>query len=274
MASSISTNRPGLARSATQAAVASLSSKLRERFVTHGAGGYVLTWLVLPIFQIAITGLIYRGTRPDLLGYIVVGIAMGTFIFNSQYYVGEILDEERIHGTLAGLFLAPCPRLAWLAGFSLGGLVDTILAAAAETVFGIISFGVRFDPNYPALILSFLLFFLSLWGLGFVFSAAGLVLKRSNDLSNLLSPFIFLLGGIYYPISLLPLWLTIPAHALPFGYGVQAMASAALHHEGIAQLGAQLLPLAGFAIGTPILGVLAFGWVEHKVRARGDLELY
>jgi ABC-2 type transport system permease protein len=237
-------------------------------------GGYIINWLAIPVFQLAIAELVYRGVRPDLLGYVVVGVAASTFIFNSQYYVGEILDGERIHGTLAGLFLAPCPRIAWLAGFAFGGLADTFLAAAAGIAFGMVVFGVRFHPAYPALILSFLLFFASLWGLGFIFSAIGLVLKRSNDLSNLLSPFIFLLGGIYYPISLLPLWLRIPAHALPFGYGMQAMADASLHHAGIGTLADQLLPLAGFAVSLPVLGVLAFGWVERKVRARGELELY
>ena len=43
---------------------------------------------------------------------------------------------------------------------------------------------------------------------------------------------------------------------------------------GDAALASQLLPLLGFAIGLPILGVLAFNWIERAVRVRGELDLY
>jgi ABC-2 type transport system permease protein len=110
--------------------------------------------------------------------------------------------------------------------------------------------------------------------MGLVFSALGLILKRSNDLANLISPFTFLLGGVYYPVALLPDWLRYPARALPLGYGMQAMASAALAHASIAQVASQLIPLAGFAVALPCLGMLAFRSVERLVRQRGELELY
>ena len=141
-------------------------------------------------------------------------------------------------------------------------------------LFGTLAFGVRFHPNYPALLLTFVLFLASLWGLGFVFSALGLILKRSNDLANLLSPFATLLGGVYYPVVLLPLWLQIPARCLPLGYGMQALAAASLHGASIPSLAPQLLPLAGFAVALPLAGVWTFGWLERKIRDRGELELY
>lgn len=274
MASSISTSRTSIPRLTLLAITGSLRAKIREHFVSVGAGGYVLLWIANPIFSLAIAGLVYRGISPALLEYSVVGIAASTFIFNSQYYIGQILDEERMRGTLVGLFLAPCPRLGWLTGFAMAGLMETFLAAAMTLVFGMAVFGVRFDPNYPALVLTFFLFLASLWGLGFVFSAVGLVLKRSNDLSNLLSPFFMLLGGIYYPVALLPLWLRYPARALPFGYGMQALASAGLHNADIGTLTSQLVPLAGFALALPVIGILAFRWLERLVRVRGELDLY
>ncbi|GAC1653269.1 MAG: ABC transporter permease [Acidobacteriaceae bacterium] len=273
-ASSTSTSRTGLLRSAWQAAAASWKARFVERYGTVGTAGYIVIWLVFPIFTLATTGLIYRGVRPDLLQYSVVGIAASAFITNSLYYVGQVLDEERWKGTLGNLFLAPCPRLGWLTGFAFGGLLETILSSLTAVAFGMLAFGVRFNPDFPALFLALALFVVSLWGLGFVFSALGLVLKRSNDLANLLSPFVILLGGVYFPVTLLPVWLRIPAHALPFGYGVQAMASASLHHTGITELRDQLLPLAGFAVVLPIMGVLTFRWLERKVRSRGELDLY
>lgn len=270
-ASSISTNP---LRISMQAITASAWAAALERFKSAGVAGYAAIWVAMPLFQLAMTGLVYQGVRTALLHYAVVGIAANTFVFNTQYYIGQILDEKRANGTLVGLFLAPCPRLCWLTGFAIVGMIETVLAAGATLLFGHLAFGVGFDPNYPALALAFLLFVASLWGMGFLFSAIGLVIKKSNDLSNLLSPFLTLLGGVYYPIALLPLALRVPAHLLPIGYGIQAIAGAALKHHTIAQLAPQLIPLAVFAAILPVIGVLAFSWVERGVRVRGELDLY
>lgn len=271
---SASVSSTSTSRLALQAAIASWKAKSYEHIVVNGLGGYVLVWVAFPVFSLASVGLIYRAHRPSLVGYAVVAIAASAFITNALYYVGQLLDEERQRGTLVNLFLSPAPRLGWLTGLAFAGLFETTVSSTVCLLFGFLAFGVRFDPNIPALLLSFVLFIASLWGLGFVFSAFGLILKRSNDLANLLSSFVFLLGGVYYPISLLPAWLRYPAEALPLGYGMEALTRASLHHAGISALAPQLIPLAGFAVALPILGILTFGWIERKVRRRGDLDLY
>lgn len=263
-----------ISRLAAQAAAASWRARLSEQMALLGTGGYIILLVALPVFSLATAGLIYRTHRPELLGYAVVGIAASSFIFNCLYYIGQILDEERIKGTLVGLFLAPSPRLGWLTGFAAAGLVETSIAGLATVVFGRLAFGVAFDPNYPALVVAFILFLASLWGMGFVFSALGLMLKRSNDLANLVSSFVILLGGVYYPVALLPVWLRYPARLLPLGYGIEAMARASLHHASLSALAPQLIPLACFAVTFPVLGVATFGWLERQVRRRGELDLY
>src|SRR5207248_2973189 len=172
-----------------------------------GLGGYMVIWMARPIFTVSVAALIYQGSRPDLLRYAVVGVAANEFVINTLFYIGEILDRERIKGTLVSLFLAPCPRLSWLTGFAIVGLVETVVIATIGLLFGHFAYGVDFNPDYPALLLTLLLFIIALWGIGFVFSGIGLYIKKANPLSNLLSPFAFLLGGVYFPFSLLPTWL-------------------------------------------------------------------
>jgi ABC-2 type transport system permease protein len=133
---------------------------------------------------------------------------------------------------------------------------------------------VRYDPDVPALALALGLFLAALWGLGFVFSAVGLLIKKANQLSNLIYPFTILLGGVFYPVALLPDWLRYPARALPLGYGMQALADATLYHKGIPDLVPQLLPLAGFAPVLPFAGACAFRLLDRLIRERGELELY
>ena len=147
--------------------------------------------------------------------------------------------------------MAPAPRFAWLGGFALVGLCDVALDATAVLLFGRFVLGVRYDPNIVAILVTLPLFVAALWGLGFVFSAIGLWVKKANPLSNIVSPFMMLLGGAYYPVALLPGPLRWIARALPTGYGLQALADAALNGADLRALAPQLLPLAGFAIGSP-----------------------
>jgi ABC-2 type transport system permease protein len=259
---------------ALRATAASWRAMSVERLRTSGLGGYLAIWMLRPVFELGIAALIYGTAHPVLLRYVVVALAANAFVFNTIFYVGEILDRERMNGTLVGLFLAPCPRLSWLSGFTLVGLVETALIAAVTLIFGHVAFGVRYDPDVPALALALGLFLASLWGLGFVFSAIGLLIKKANQLSNLIYPFTVLLGGVYYPVALLPNWLRYPARALPLGYGMQALADATLYHKSIPDLAPQLLPLAGFALVLPFAGAFAFRLLERLVRERGELDLY
>ncbi|MGH2559793.1 MAG: ABC transporter permease, partial [Thermomicrobiales bacterium] len=252
---------------------ASFRAKSRERFYAVGLGGYLLIWMLLPVLQLAMTGLIYTD-RPDLQRYVVVAIAASSLLFTAVYFAGEILDRERMGGTLPALFLAPCSRHSWLGGFQLVGLVEAVVISSVSLLVGRYGYGVTFDPHYPALAVTLVLFLTSLWGLSMIFGAIGLLLKKANQFSNVVFPIAVLLGGIYYPVTSLPDWLRLPARALPLGYGFQALADATLDHAGFRDLAPQLLPLAAFALTLPFAGIIAFRWIERLVRVRGELDLY
>jgi ABC-2 type transport system permease protein len=272
-ATSISTNAIAWLAHEVRALLASWRAKSVERFRTVSLGGYLLLWIMGPIFPLIIIALIYAD-RPDLQRYTVVTLAAQSLISSAIFYIGEILDRERMNGTLVALFLAPCARFSWLSGFTLVGIVETVVHATVSLLFGHTVLGVRFDPDLPALVLTLVLFVAALWGLGFVFSAIGLLIKKANPFSNVVFPIIILLGGAYYPVALLPDWLRYPALALPFGYAMQALADATLNHASIADLAPNLIPLALFALVLPGAGILAFRWIERLVRERGELDLY
>ncbi|MGH2533493.1 MAG: ABC transporter permease [Thermomicrobiales bacterium] len=256
-----------------RAVAASWRAKSLERLQWVGFGGYFLIWLALPVLQLAMTGLIY-GDRPDLQRYAVVAIAASSLLLSAVFFAGEILDRERRGGTLPALFLAPCSRLSWLGGFQLAGLVEAIVISTVSLLLGRYGYGVTFDPHYPALAVTLVLFLAALWGMSMIFGAIGLLLKKANEFSNVVFPIALLLGGIYYPVAALPDWLRIPARALPLGYGFQALADAALDHAGFRDIAPQLLPLAAFALILPLAGMFTFRWLERLVRIRGELDLY
>jgi ABC-2 type transport system permease protein len=247
---------------------------LRDRWFMLARGGYVVLWTVRPVFDLAIAALIHAAGRTELVSYAVIGITANSFIFTTIFWVGEILDRERLRGTLPSLFLSPGLRISWLTGFTLAGAVETLLAAGVVLLTGIALFGVVLDVAWLSLLVVGTLFLICLGGMGLVFGAAGLLVRQSNGLSNMVAPLVMLFGGIYFPVSELPTALRIIARFLPLGYATEALALATLEATPVRDLTHLIAPLAGFAVVFPILGYLAIRAVDHVIRRQGTIDLY
>lgn len=252
--------------------VSAARSTAKQRIRTTSPVFYLLVWLGFPVFSVLLVVLIYRG-NDSLRDYAVVAGAGLALLFGMQFNAAEILDGERQRGTLGNLFISPAPRFVWLAGFQLYAVCESLLAAAVTVGVSVATFGLEVSINIVSLTLTTLLLLTCMWGFSMLIGAIGLALRDANQLSNLLFPIIQLLAGTMYPVALMPDWIRLPAECLPFGYALQAIADSVLHHASLADLTAELVPLAGFAAALPVVGVAAFRGVERRVRARGALEL-
>jgi ABC-2 type transport system permease protein len=273
ISSDVAGGRNGAFTSELVAALASWRAMFAERWYLMGISGGMAVWVIIPMLQIVSFAIIY-GSGSPLLHYLVVAQAANVFVMNTVFWVGEILDRERVRGTLVALFLAPCSRSAWLSGFILAGAIETIIVSAVALLFGRYAFGVRLDPNLPAVAVTAVLFLSALWGMGLIFSGLGLLIKKSNPLANLIWSVFSLLGGAWFPVSALPDPLRYAARCLPLGYGMQALADSSLRHASLRDIAPDLVPLACFAVFLPAAGILTFGWLERAVRVRGELDLY
>lgn len=244
----------------------------RTRIQGMGLPGYALTWLTLPLMEMLVLAFIYRSDRA-LLEYAVVASAGNAILFTLIFNGGEILDSERRRGTLGNLFLAPLPRFVWLGGFQLFALVEALANAAIAIAAGAWWFDVGLAVNVPSLAVTVILLTAALWGLSLILGAFGIVVRNANFLSNLLFPFLSLFAGTMYPVARMPDWVRIPARALPFSYGIEALVAALTRDASVTDLADSLLPLLGFAVVLPVLGVLMFRWMERAVRQIGSLEI-
>jgi ABC-2 type transport system permease protein len=257
---------------AVRIVLASAYAAGRTKIQTAGPVPYVLVWMTLPIFTLLIVGLIYQRDE-GLRDYAIVGGACLALLFGMLFSASEILDDERQRGTLGNLFLAPCSRYAWLGGFQLFAILESLATAALTFAVGVYVFGLAVDIAPLALLVTLVLFICCMWGVAMMAGALGVAIRNANQLSNLLFAPIIMVGGTMYPIALMPDWLRIPARALPFGYGIQALVDATTKGASVADLWRELVPLAGFAVLLPVLGVVAFSQVERLTRRRGSLEL-
>lgn len=244
----------------------------RTKIQTLGLPAYVLVWMTFPIGNLLIVGLIYADS-PELRDYAVIGGTSLALLFGMLFSAGELLDQERLRGTLGNLLLAPCSRYAWLGGFQLFAVAESLTTATLTLTTGTLVFGLRLDVDPMALVVVLVLFGCCLWGFSMVAGAVGVAVRDANQVSNLLFVPVVLLSGALYPVAATPDWLRVPAELLPFGHGVQALADATTQGASVAELWPGLAPLLAYAVVLPMLGVAAFRRIERRSRRLGTLEL-
>jgi ABC-2 type transport system permease protein len=244
----------------------------KTRIQGMGVLGYAFTWLTFPLMQTLLLAFIYRDDR-ELLEYAVVAGAGVAILFALIFNGGEILDSERQRGTLGNLFLAPLPRYVWLGGFQLWAMVEAVVNGTIAVAAGAWLFDVPLAINAPSVVVTMMLLGVSLWGMSLVLGSLGILARNANFLSNLIFPFLTLFAGTMYPIDRMPDWIRIPARCLPFGYGIDALVAALTRNATLVELRGSLLPLLGFAVVLPVLGIAMFRMMERAVRAIGSLEI-
>ncbi|MEA2014576.1 MAG: ABC transporter permease, partial [Thermodesulfobacteriota bacterium] len=108
-----------------------------------------------------------------------------------------------------------------------------------------------------------------------IFSAGFIMLfKRGDPVNWGFNVISWLLGGVYYPVSILPLWLQKVASIIPMTHSLEALRLILLTDQGLSGLSDHLLVLGLWAvIGLP-LSLLCFRAALNRARILGTLGHY
>jgi len=112
---------------------------------------------------------------------------------------------------------------------------------------------------------------LSFSGLGVFSSAYLLLFKRGNPAKWLFLGVSSIVGGMLFPISLLPRWLQIVAHLIPVSYALDAMRAALLEGASLRAIVQPLLILVLFAVVLLPTSMLVFSWALQRTKINGTL---
>src|SRR5205085_1841943 len=82
------------------------------------------------------------------------------------------------------------------------------------------------------------------------------------------------LGGVYYPVNVLPSWLNLIGQLLPLTHALELLRRSLLRGEGFAQLGGELAILAGLTLLLLPLGLLACQLAIRVARTDGSSSHY
>ncbi len=210
----------------------------------------------------------------DYLGYIVIGTTVWMWQNVVLWNVGFALRQEQMRGTLEANWLSPTWRFSFLIGNSLAQMITMSMFLLTSAIEYRLFFGVHLNGSPWNALLVTLAAIPSIYGLGMAFASLVIAAKEANAFVYLVRGFVMIFCGISYPVAVLPGWMQSVAKWLPQTYIINGMRSAMLGNASLADLRADLIPLALFGAFWLVVGYAVFQWMERRARRTGAISQY
>jgi ABC-2 type transport system permease protein len=211
----------------------------------------------------------------DFLPFLLVGIALSDCVFVSLVSFANQIREAQTTGTLEVTLMSPV-RLPTILLYS--SLWDYFMSAAAFATYlaaGAALYGLNLQGvHWPAAAVIFLLTVLSFTGIGILWGALVLLLKRGEVIRTIIGFLIVVFSGVFFPPSLLPQSVQSIAGLIPLTDALEGMRLVLLQGHDFDQLSAIVWRLAVFATALLAIGVAGFNRAVAIGKHTGSLTQY
>lgn len=211
----------------------------------------------------------------NYFSFVLIGIAFSNFLSVGLGSFATSIRSEQMIGTLEAMLVTPTRLSNIVLSSSQWSFAFTSLRVGVYLLIGGLFFGVSFAgaaviPAVLALILTVVAFS----SLGIISASFIMVFKRGDPIAFALSTSSTLLGGVYYPISVLPEWLQSLSYLFPITYSLHAIRLSLLQGAGFSEVGGDLLALVIFSCITLPISLLCFRLAVRRAKRDGSLAHY
>jgi ABC-2 type transport system permease protein len=204
--------------------------------------------------------------------FALVGLAFFDYLMVALQTFDESLRDARQNGTLENLLVTQTPLPVILAGSSLYPFVLMSLRTTIYLGWGAALFGFPLhDVNWLGAVLILAASVLAFSGMGILSASYLLIFKRGNPVNWALMGLSSVVGGMMYPISVLPKWLQVVSRFIPVTYSLEGMRAAILGHATMRELWPALAGLLTFAAIILPVSFAAFSWALRRTKITGTL---
>jgi ABC-2 type transport system permease protein len=196
-----------------------------------------------------------------------VGVGLGSF--------SERIRAEQQQGTLEAVLLTPTRISTILFSLVLWNLILATIDMLIYIALALFLFKISFaDINIISSIVIFILTIASFSALGIISASFIMVFKRGNPLGWILGAIEGLIGGVYFPVTVLPQWLQFLAKFFPITYAIQAIQLAVYKGYSLALLWRETGLLLIFCAVLVPFSLAFFTFSLRKARKDGSLGQY
>ncbi len=204
--------------------------------------------------------------------FALIGIAFFDYLTAGLNAFDTSINDARRYRTLEALLVTEASLPVILAGSAIYPFVLTSLRTAVYLVWGVILFHLPLgSADWPGALLILLFSILAFTGLGIISASYQMLFKRGNPAKWIFLGVSGLLGGMMYPVRILPPALRMLARLIPLTYSLEGMRAALLGGVGIGRLWPQIAALGIFALVLLPLSLVVFAWALRRTKINGTL---
>lgn len=210
----------------------------------------------------------------EYFGFVLLGTAMLTLIAPALSSFASAVSGGLSSGFFEALLVTPTPLPALLAGqtgyAALWALARVVLLIAAGTLLGVDVHWLRL----PEALLATMLALVAYGGIGLMAAALVVSFRTNAAVPQAMLVISTLLGGVYFPTTVLPPAMAPFAEWLPLTAALRALRQALLLGYPLSTVAGDLLRLLGLATGCVLVGVLTLRTAFAYARRSGSLAQY
>ncbi len=215
-----------------------------------------------------------QDTANDYFSFALVGMAMAMYLRTGLGSFAESIREEQMLGTLEAMMSTPTSLPTIIFSSSLWRFLFTSITVLAYLAVGA-ALGVSFaGANVAGALILLVLTVAAYSALGIISASFIIVFKRGDPINFVVSNLSMLLGGVFYPISILPGWLQFFSKLLPMTYSLEGIRGALLKGKGFSALWGDMLALAIISAVLIPVSLALFGLAVNHARRTGTLVKY
>lgn len=187
------------------------------------------------------------GSHNAYFGFVVVGLALVSVMY-SCFSIPELIRQELVAGTFDRLLLSPFGAIRSVIAMTLFPMMYSIVIAAITLGAGCALYGL--ELHWSTVPLSFpvmLLVLLAFLPFGLFFAALTLLVKQGNVGTSWVIALLSIIGGLYFPVSLLPHWMQVTSRLQPFTAATDVLRHLLVGSSFGGATAPALLKLTGFA---------------------------
>jgi lipooligosaccharide transport system permease protein len=212
-------------------------------------------------------------TQDQYFAFVVTGLLI-TLILQSALTTPRMLRQELLAGTFERMLVSPFGAVRGI----LAMIVFPLLFACVIAIIGFLTVALIFAipvqwSTAPTAIPVAVIGALAFASIGLFLTAGTVVFKQSFGPEVVLA-LISLTGGVYFPIALLPGWLSWISEAQPFTPAADLLRHLLIGTDTVHSAIGSLLKLLAFTVTLLPLSVLTLRWAVRHSRHRGTILEY
>jgi ABC-2 type transport system permease protein len=211
----------------------------------------------------------------DYFSFVLIGIAFSGYLQVSLRSLSTTIRDAQMTGTLESLLVTQTGIPTIILASSAYSFGFTSFRVIAYLFIGVFFFGVTMSwANIPAAVMILLLTISSFGCIGIISASFVMIFKQGDPISWVLTMGSILLGGIYYPITVLPGWLQKVSFFLPITHSLEGMRLTLLQGYSFDRIVNHVIFLVIFTAVMLPMSIFFFSYAIKRAKKEGSLIQY